>query len=329
MKSPVKDYIQKKYGIDLLEWKPQIKGSPIKAKHINKILNFDLNEVIRGIEVEHEHTSDPIIAMEIAFAHILELKDYYVRLDRMEEEGKKELGIKEDINQNSKESKMKRQDVLTAYNYLMRQKEVLSEETFELKYGERLEKIEAIMESEDMVGEGASKVNDEIARLKNEITRHKMFYDNLKYTYEKYKKTIGNNKSGYDSEKKKKAEIYKRMIKYKSSIERATAKIKRLRGIKEDMVGEAVEFHKSDRMMGNIPSLSVTNKNLMLVVAYVIADAPEKWNITIMDTKDDYQPIDAKDNPISFKTINEVIRYANKKGFKISNKDFVKFLDVM
>jgi hypothetical protein len=232
MKSTLKNYIQKKYGIDLLQWKPQIKGSPIKAKHINKILNFDLNEVIRGIEVEHEHTSDPIIAMEIAFAHLLELKDYYVRLDKMEEEGKKELGIKEDINQNSKESKMKRQDVLTAYNYLMRQKEVLSEETFELKYGERLEKIEAIMESEDDdISEGKRLSEAEIRHKIKELQGH---ISTLKYRYASAKRGVGNYAfMGRNELDRKIASKRKEIEKY----------MERLKSIKEDidtddMVGE-------------------------------------------------------------------------------------------
>lgn len=56
---------------------------------------FDTNELAMGIEVEKEHTDNPSIAKEIAKDHLAELPDYYTRLKKMEEEGKKELKSKE------------------------------------------------------------------------------------------------------------------------------------------------------------------------------------------------------------------------------------------
>ena len=56
---------------------------------------FDPNELAMGIEVEKEHTDNPAIAKEIAKDHLAELPDYYTRLKKMEEEGKKELKSKE------------------------------------------------------------------------------------------------------------------------------------------------------------------------------------------------------------------------------------------
>lgn len=52
---------------------------------------FDSNELAMGIEIEKEHTNDEAIAKEIAKDHLAELPDYYTRLKKMEEEGKKEL----------------------------------------------------------------------------------------------------------------------------------------------------------------------------------------------------------------------------------------------
>ena len=45
----------------------------------------------KGIKVEREHTSDEAEARIIAMDHLVELPDYYTRLDKMEEEGKKDL----------------------------------------------------------------------------------------------------------------------------------------------------------------------------------------------------------------------------------------------
>jgi hypothetical protein len=48
----------------------------------------DQDELARGIEVEHEHTTDDGVAQEIALAHLAEMPDYYTRLDAMEQAGK-------------------------------------------------------------------------------------------------------------------------------------------------------------------------------------------------------------------------------------------------
>lgn len=58
---------------------------------------FDSKELAMGIEVEKEHTNFPEIAKIIAKDHLSEpgLEDYYTRLKKMEEEAKKEKGIKE------------------------------------------------------------------------------------------------------------------------------------------------------------------------------------------------------------------------------------------
>ena len=49
----------------------------------------DPRELKMGIKVEMEHTTDPLISKRITLDHLSELPDYYTRLAKMEEEGKK------------------------------------------------------------------------------------------------------------------------------------------------------------------------------------------------------------------------------------------------
>lgn len=52
---------------------------------------FDQNQLLKGIHVELEHTSDVYTAMIIACDHLIEYPKYYDALEKME----KELGISE------------------------------------------------------------------------------------------------------------------------------------------------------------------------------------------------------------------------------------------
>ena len=49
-------------------------------------------QIRKGIKIEREHTNDTTLAKEISKDHLEEFPDYYTRLDRMEEQAKKELG---------------------------------------------------------------------------------------------------------------------------------------------------------------------------------------------------------------------------------------------
>jgi hypothetical protein len=63
---------------------------------------FDVDQFRRGMDVELEHGvhdpatdvtgNDPVVTGKIALAHLNEFADYYTRLERMEEEAKRELG---------------------------------------------------------------------------------------------------------------------------------------------------------------------------------------------------------------------------------------------
>lgn len=62
---------------------------------------FDVDQFRRGLGVELEHGlrdpstnvtgDDPVMTAKIALAHLNEFPDYYTRLERMEEEAKREL----------------------------------------------------------------------------------------------------------------------------------------------------------------------------------------------------------------------------------------------
>ena len=56
---------------------------------------FDPKEIKMGIEVEMEHTSSKFLAERISKDHLAEFPDYYTRLAKMEEEGKKAHDIKD------------------------------------------------------------------------------------------------------------------------------------------------------------------------------------------------------------------------------------------
>jgi hypothetical protein len=63
---------------------------------------FDVEQFRMGMDVELEHglhdlltnvtDSDPVVTGKIALAHLNEFPDYYTRLERMEEEAKRDHG---------------------------------------------------------------------------------------------------------------------------------------------------------------------------------------------------------------------------------------------
>lgn len=50
---------------------------------------YDIDQLMKGIKVEMEHTDDPMTAFEIGMDHLQEFPDYYDRLDKMEAEAEK------------------------------------------------------------------------------------------------------------------------------------------------------------------------------------------------------------------------------------------------
>ena len=64
---------------------------------------FDVDQFRLGMDVELEHglhdlltnvtDDDPLVTGKIALAHLNEFPDYYTRLERMEEDAKREQGL--------------------------------------------------------------------------------------------------------------------------------------------------------------------------------------------------------------------------------------------
>lgn len=70
----------------------QIKDAdlPIGKHNADPDDQFNAEELAMGIKIEMEHTDDPDVAKSIAKDHLMEIKDYYTRLLKMEEEAKNE-----------------------------------------------------------------------------------------------------------------------------------------------------------------------------------------------------------------------------------------------
>jgi hypothetical protein len=88
--------IKKDFGIDIKDFKDQLKGGKSDGKDITK---YDLKQILMGIKIEQEHTSNKMIALEITLDHLEEIPDYYTRLIEMEEEAEDEM---EEVNAKTK-----------------------------------------------------------------------------------------------------------------------------------------------------------------------------------------------------------------------------------
>ena len=88
--------IKKDFGIDIKDFKDQLKGGKSDGKDITK---YDLKQILMGIKIEQEHTSNKMIALEITMDHLEEIPDYYTRLIEMEEEAEDEM---EEVNAKTK-----------------------------------------------------------------------------------------------------------------------------------------------------------------------------------------------------------------------------------
>jgi len=79
--------IKKAHGIDIKNYKQKLKGGRADGKQVT---DFDLDQLIMGIKVEQEHTTDKYTALEITTDHLQEFPDYYTRLHEMEETAEQE-----------------------------------------------------------------------------------------------------------------------------------------------------------------------------------------------------------------------------------------------
>jgi hypothetical protein len=75
--------IKTEYGLDIREFKETLKGGKADGKSITQ---YDLKQILLGIKVELEHTSNKMLALEIVMDHLEEISDYYTHLEKMEKE---------------------------------------------------------------------------------------------------------------------------------------------------------------------------------------------------------------------------------------------------
>jgi len=80
--------IKKDHGVDIKDFKDQLKGGKADGKDITK---YDLKQVLMGVKIEQEHTTNKMMALEITMDHLEEIPDYYTRLEEMEEEAEEEM----------------------------------------------------------------------------------------------------------------------------------------------------------------------------------------------------------------------------------------------
>jgi len=85
--------IKKEYGIDIIHFRGNLKGGRADGKPITK---YNLQQLLMGIKIEQEHTSNRMIALEIATDHLEEIPDYYTRLEKMEKDAEAEMKAKEE-----------------------------------------------------------------------------------------------------------------------------------------------------------------------------------------------------------------------------------------
>ena len=79
--------ILKEQGIDIKKYREKLKGGRADGRDITR---YELDELLMGIKVEREHTTDKYTALEIATDHLEEFPDYYTRLEDMEEKAEKD-----------------------------------------------------------------------------------------------------------------------------------------------------------------------------------------------------------------------------------------------
>jgi hypothetical protein len=78
--------------------KPHKSVEQIAKKHRLDV-SFIANQLAMGQPIEHEHTNNHKLAMDIALQHLDEIPDYYTRLKKMEASAKKEHKKFKDVNE--------------------------------------------------------------------------------------------------------------------------------------------------------------------------------------------------------------------------------------
>jgi len=72
--------IKDAHQIDIKNFKDKLPGGHADGK---PVINYDLKQLLLGINFERDHTKDGMLALELAMDHLERIPDYYTRLDRM------------------------------------------------------------------------------------------------------------------------------------------------------------------------------------------------------------------------------------------------------
>jgi hypothetical protein len=88
----------------MLKLKPHLSVQQIAKKHRLDV-SFIQKQLDMGEPIEHEHTKDHTLAMDIALQHLDEIPDYYTRLKKMEASAKKEHKKFKDVKESHEEQR--------------------------------------------------------------------------------------------------------------------------------------------------------------------------------------------------------------------------------
>jgi hypothetical protein len=79
--------IKEQHQVDIKNFKDRIKGGVADGKAIT---DYELGQLIEGIKYERQHTTDNLLALELAMDHIETIPDFYTRIARVEWECRSE-----------------------------------------------------------------------------------------------------------------------------------------------------------------------------------------------------------------------------------------------
>ena len=92
-KTEFENQLNSRFGIELDKYRDQLVGGVADNLSVEEIVQVPIEELLKGIEVEFEHTNDPYKAMEIALDHLFEKPPQSFNYYKMLAKGESELGI--------------------------------------------------------------------------------------------------------------------------------------------------------------------------------------------------------------------------------------------